>query len=43
VPGWGSKEQIADVVKIGNDMVIGGWAKDKEWFENHGLGFFFKK
>ncbi|CAI7646087.1 unnamed protein product [Penicillium pancosmium] len=43
VPGWGSKEQIEEVVKIGNDMVIGGWAKDKQWFESHELGFFFKK
>lgn len=43
VPGWGSKEQIEEVVKIGNGMVIGGWVKNKQWFESHGLGFFFKK
>lgn len=33
VPGWGSKEQIEEVVKIGNDLIVQGWAKNKEWLE----------
>lgn len=33
VPGWGSKEQIEEVVKIGNDLILQGWAKNKEWLE----------
>lgn len=32
VPGWGSAEQVEDVVRVGRDLVVKGWEKDREWF-----------
>ncbi|KAJ5112369.1 hypothetical protein N7532_000414 [Penicillium argentinense] len=43
VPGWGSKEQVEDVVKVGSDFIVHGWKKDREWFEGQTLSFLFKK
>ncbi|EAW08017.1 uncharacterized protein ACLA_027390 [Aspergillus clavatus NRRL 1] len=33
VAGWGTDEQIEEVVKIGRDLVVRGWEKDRAWFE----------
>ncbi|KAF9887649.1 hypothetical protein FE257_009742 [Aspergillus nanangensis] len=32
VAGWGSEEQIEDLVRIGRDLVVKGWEKDRDWF-----------
>lgn len=32
VPGWGTPEQIKEVVKVGRDLVVKGWEKDVEFF-----------
>ncbi|GAD96391.1 hypothetical protein SS1G_01113 [Paecilomyces variotii No. 5] len=31
VPGWGSQDQVRDVVKIGRDFIVKGWEKDRKW------------
>jgi hypothetical protein len=36
VPGWGTREQIEAVVKIGRDFVVKGWERDGEWFVRDG-------
>ncbi|GKZ22755.1 hypothetical protein AbraCBS73388_008925 [Aspergillus brasiliensis] len=33
IPGWGTSEQVEDVVCLGRDMVTKAWGKDKSWFE----------
>ena len=41
VPGWGSAEQIEDVVRVGRDLVVKGWEKDRKWFEESDLRCLF--
>lgn len=41
VPGWGSQEQIEEVVKMGRDIIAYAWTKDKKWFETGILSFLF--
>ena len=41
VSGWGTKEQIDAVVKIGRDWVINGWEKDARYFEGTALKSLF--
>lgn len=41
VPGWGSQEQIEDVVKIGRDLVVQAWNKNRVWFDGDALGCLF--
>ncbi|KAE8134036.1 kinase-like domain-containing protein [Aspergillus pseudotamarii] len=33
VPGWGTERQIADVVRLGRDLIVKAWEKDKNWFK----------
>jgi hypothetical protein len=32
VEGWGTAEQIREVVVVGRDLVVKGWEKDVEFF-----------
>jgi hypothetical protein len=41
VAGWGTKEQVENVVEIGRDFVVKAWAKDKPFFEGTALKFLF--
>lgn len=41
VPGWGSPQQIEDVVTVGRDLIVQGWMKNKAWFEEHSLRCLF--
>ncbi|KAJ5325274.1 hypothetical protein MYU51_020841 [Penicillium brevicompactum] len=41
VPGWGSQEQVKEVVKVGRDIIVQAWAKEKTWFEEGSLGCLF--
>ncbi|KAI9924545.1 hypothetical protein ASPWEDRAFT_28307 [Aspergillus wentii DTO 134E9] len=41
IPGWGTEEQVEEVVKIGRDFVVKGWEKEKAWFEGGPLGCLF--
>ncbi|BDD64082.1 hypothetical protein MAP00_008928 [Monascus purpureus] len=43
VPGWGSEQQVEEVVKVGRDLIVRGWKKDKAWFEGETLGCLFRK
>lgn len=43
VAGWGSKEQIEEVVKVGRDLIVQGWNKNRAWFEGQALGSLFKQ
>lgn len=42
VPGWGTPDQVEDVVRIGKDFIVKGWERDREWFVSDGtLGHLF--
>ncbi|CAG8933595.1 unnamed protein product [Penicillium salamii] len=41
VPGWGSQEQVEEVVKVGRDIIVHAWKKDKTWFREGQLGSLF--
>ncbi|KAI2701938.1 hypothetical protein CBS147332_7714 [Penicillium roqueforti] len=42
VPGWGTQKQIEEVVKVGRDLIVHGWKKDKDWFAEGSLSCLFK-
>ncbi|CAI7613835.1 unnamed protein product [Penicillium discolor] len=42
VPGWGTQKQIEEVVKLGRDLIVHGWRKDKAWFAEGTLSCLFK-
>ncbi|KAJ5616366.1 hypothetical protein N7537_001480 [Penicillium hordei] len=42
VPGWGTQKQIEEVVKLGRDLIVYGWRKDKAWFAKGTLSCLFK-
>jgi hypothetical protein len=43
VPGWGTPEQIEEVVKVGRDLIVHGWKHDRAWFETGSLGCLFNR
>lgn len=43
VPGWGTQEQIHEVVSTGRDIVVKGWERDREWFEGGVLRCLFER
>lgn len=43
VAGWGSQQQIEEVVKVGRDFIEQGWNKNRAWFERGALGCLFKQ
>ncbi|KAJ5139231.1 uncharacterized protein N7515_004079 [Penicillium bovifimosum] len=43
VPGWGSPQQVEDVVKVGRDLIVHGWRKDRTWFEGDTLSCLFTR
>jgi hypothetical protein len=42
VAGWGSPEQVEEVVKVGRDLIVQAWKENKSWFEGHTLGCLFQ-
>jgi thiamine kinase-like enzyme len=42
VQGWGTKDQIEDVVRIGRDFVVNGWKRDRAFFEEGVLRCLFR-
>ncbi|PYI19820.1 hypothetical protein BO86DRAFT_179425 [Aspergillus japonicus CBS 114.51] len=32
IRGWGTPEQVADLVHLGRDLIVKAWKKDREWF-----------
>ncbi|EIT80308.1 kinase-like domain-containing protein [Aspergillus flavus] len=43
VPGWGTDGQITDVVRLGRDLIVKAWEKDKSWFKGGVWECLFKK
>jgi hypothetical protein len=41
VPGWGTEEQILEVVTKGRDLIVHAWQKDKAWFMDSDLACLF--
>ncbi|KAJ5986641.1 hypothetical protein N7451_011006 [Penicillium sp. IBT 35674x] len=41
VQGWGTQEQVEEVVKVGRDLIVQGWNKNKAWFETGDLACLF--
>ncbi|KAL4763513.1 kinase-like domain-containing protein [Aspergillus foveolatus] len=41
-PGWGSQEQIHDLVKLGRELVVRAWEADRTWFDGKFWEVFFK-
>jgi len=42
VKGWGTQEQVEEVVKLGSDIIVQGWNKNKMWFERGDLKCLFE-
>lgn len=42
VSNWGTQNQVEDVVKVGKDLVLQAWARNKSWFEQDAMGCLFK-
>ncbi|KAJ5554692.1 hypothetical protein N7513_004651 [Penicillium frequentans] len=42
VQGWGTQEQVEEVVKVGRDLIVQGWNKNKAWFEGGDLECLFQ-
>lgn len=40
-PGWGTKEQAEELVKIGRDVVVNAWNTDIDAFKGHPLECLF--
>ncbi|RAL10735.1 uncharacterized protein BO97DRAFT_348672 [Aspergillus homomorphus CBS 101889] len=32
IAGWGTPEQLEDLVRLGRDMIVKAWEKDRAWF-----------
>lgn len=41
VAGWGTPEQVEEVVGVGRDIILRAWEKDRTWFEGHDLKCLF--
>ncbi|KAF9777172.1 hypothetical protein IL306_004536 [Fusarium sp. DS 682] len=41
-PGWGNAEQQKDVVRIGKEIIVKAWGRDRGYFDGHILGSLFK-
>lgn len=42
VPGWGTPEQVREIAKIGRDIVVNSWNRNREWMENSDLKCLFE-
>ncbi|KAF5684433.1 cytoplasmic trna 2-thiolation 2 [Fusarium denticulatum] len=41
-PGWGDAEQQKDVVRIGKEIIVRAWGRDRGYFVGHVLGGLFR-
>ena len=42
-PGWGTPDQIEEVARVGRDIIIHAWKKDRSWFEKGNLAGLFRQ
>jgi hypothetical protein len=42
-PGRGTLEQAEEVARLGRDVIVNGWEKNREWFEESELRCLFTK
>ena len=42
-PGWGTEEQSENLVRVGKEIIVKAWKKDRSGFEGHVLGSLFGK
>jgi hypothetical protein len=40
-PGWGDAEQQKDLVRVGKEVMVKAWGRDRGYFEGHVLGSLF--
>lgn len=40
--GWGTPQQVEDVVRVGRDIIVHAWKRDRGWFEKGDLACLFK-
>lgn len=40
-PGWGDAKQQKDVVRVGKEVMVKAWGRDRGYFEEHALGSLF--
>ncbi|KAJ4264764.1 hypothetical protein NW762_005007 [Fusarium torreyae] len=41
-PGWGTAEQQKEVVRVGKEVLVKAWSRDREYFNGHVLGSLFR-
>ncbi|KAM0562645.1 hypothetical protein ACHAPJ_002335 [Fusarium lateritium] len=41
-PGWGTAEQQKEVVRVGKEVLVRAWSRDREYFDGHVLGSLFR-
>ena len=41
VEGWGTEEQVKDVLRVGRDFVVSGWERDRGFFQDTALKCLF--
>ena len=40
-PSWGSAEGASEIVKVGRDIIVHAWNKDRAWFEQSDFACLF--
>jgi hypothetical protein len=43
VPGWGSEQQVAGVIRTGKEIIVRAWNEDREWFLASELASLFNR